>query len=351
MTSNVAQPRVLVTGGAGFLGINLCRLLLARGYPVRSMDIAPFAYPERDAVEAIQADIRDPDAVTRALTDVDLVVHCAAALPLSSKEEIHSTDVGGTQTLLQISGRQAVKRFIFISSTSVYGIPDHHPVYEQDRLHGVGAYGTAKVMAEQLCLESRSQGRCVPILRPKSFVGPERLGVFELLYEWAYEGRNFPVLGSGNNLYQLLDVADLCEVILLCLSKDERPVNDTFNVGAKSFGTMRENFQSVLDRAGHGKRIIGLPVGPAIALLKVLERMHLSPLYPWIYETAGCESFVSIDRMERQLGFTPRYSNSMALIRNYDWFVAHRAEFHGKIGVTHRVPWRKGALRLAKWFF
>ena len=302
----MAQPRVLVTGGAGFLGINLCRLLMARGYAVRSMDIAPFAYPERDVVEAMLADIRDPEAVTRAMADVDMVVHCAAALPLSSKEEIHSTDVGGTQTLLEISGRQAIKRFIFISSTSVYGIPDHHPVYEQDRLQGVGPYGTAKVMAEQLCLESRAQGLCVPILRPKSFVGPERLGVFELLYEWAYEGRNFPVLGSGNNLYQLLDVADLCEVILLCLTKDAREVNDTFNVGAKVFGTMRENFQSVLDRAGHGKRVIGLPVGPAIALLKVLERLHLSPLYPWIYETAGRESFVSIERMERQLGFTPR---------------------------------------------
>ena len=94
-----------------------------------------------------------------------------------------------------------------------------------------------------------------------------------------------------------------------------------------------------------------MPAGPAIALLKVLEALHLSPLYEWIYETAGCESFVSIDRMERQLGFTPRYSNRMALIRNYDWFVAHRAEYRGKSGVTHRVPWRKGALRLAKWLF
>ena len=110
--------------------------------------------------------------------------------------------------MLEIAGRQAIKRFIFISSTSVYGIPDHHPVYEQDRLHGVGPYGIAKIDAERLCLESRAQGLCVPILRPKSFVGPERLGAFELLYEWAYEGRNFPVLGSGNNRYQLLDVAD-----------------------------------------------------------------------------------------------------------------------------------------------
>jgi nucleoside-diphosphate-sugar epimerase len=347
----MAQPAILVTGGAGFLGINLCRHLLARGYAVRSMDIAPFDYPERDQVRVMQADIRDPNAVERAMAGVDMVVHCAAALPLSSREEIHSTDVGGTRTLLEVAARHAIARFIYISSTSVYGIPDHHPVFEHDRLQGVGPYGVAKISAEQLCLESRARGFCVPILRPKSFVGPERLGAFELLYDWAYAGRNFPVLGSGNNRYQLLDVADLCDAIVRCLAKDSNAVNDTFNVGAKVFGTMRENFQAVLDRAGHGKRVIGLPAGPVIGLLKALEALHLSPLYQWIYETAGRESFVSIERMERQLGFEPKYSNRMALIRNYDWYVAHRAEYEGKIGVTHRLPWKKGALRLAKWFF
>lgn len=345
------QPSILVTGGAGFLGINLCRHLSARGFTVRSMDIAPFDYPERDTVEVMQADIRDPIAVERAMAGMDIVVHCAAALPLASKQEIHSTDVGGTRTLLEIAARHPVGRFIYISSTSVYGIPDHHPVYEHDRLQGVGPYGAAKISAEQLCLEYRATGLCVPILRPKSFVGPERLGVFELLYDWAYDGRNFPVLGSGNNRYQLLDVADLCGVIFSCATQDAHAVNDTFNVGAKEFGTMRDNVQAVLDRAGHGKRVVSLPAGPVIELLKLLEVLHLSPLYQWIYETAARESFVSIERMESRLAFTPRYSNRTALIRNYDWYVEHRGEYRGRSGVTHRVPWKKGALQLAKSFF
>ncbi len=88
-----------------------------------------------------------------------------------------------------------------------------------------------------------------------------------------------------------------------------------------------------------------------IALLKALEGLHLSPLYQWIYETAARDSFVSIERIERQLGFAPLYSNRMALIRNYDWYVAHRSEFQGTTGLTHRLPWRKGALQLAKWVF
>lgn len=351
MFSEMPEPLLLITGGAGFLGINLCRHLLARGYRVRSMDIAPFDYLERTALDVQLADIRDAGAVERAMAGVDIVVHCAAALPLSSKEEIYSTDVEGTRTLLESAARHTIARFIFISSTSVYGIPDHHPVYEHDELHGVGPYGIAKISAERLCLEARMRGLCVPILRPKSFVGPERLGVFELLYDWAYAGKNFPVLGSGENRYQLLDVADLCDVIVLCATLNKEAVNATFNVGAKVFGTMRDNFQSVLDRAGHGKHVIGLPVQPVIGLLRLLESLHLSPLYQWIYETAARESFVSIERIESQLGFAPRYSNRMALIRNYDWYVANRAATLGKTGVTHRVPWKKGALQLAKWFF
>lgn len=341
----------LITGGSGFLGINLCRYVLARGHKVRTLDIAPFDYPERGAVEAIVGDVRHRDTVERAMANVEIVVHAAAALPLSRREDIFSTDAEGTRIVLEAAFSHGVSRVIFTSSTSVYGIPDHHPLLEEDRLQGVGPYGKAKIAAEKHCLSFRAMGHCVPVLRPKSFVGPERLGVFELLYDWAYEGRNFPVLGSGDNLYQLLDVEDLCEAIHLCATLDAARVNDTFNIGAKKFGTMRENFQAVLDRAGHGKHVVSLPALPVIWTLKLLEQLHLSPIYEWIYATATQESFVSIERLERCLGFAPRYSNQDALIRNYDWYVLHRDEYRGKTGISHRVPWKKGALRLAKYLF
>ena len=341
----------LITGGAGFLGINLVRFLLARGHAVRSLDIAPFDYPERGAVQAIQGDIRDPATVEPAMAGVDLVVHCAAALPLYAPEEISSTDVDGTRLLLESAQAHQVARFIHISSTAVYGIPDHHPIHEDDRLQGVGPYGEAKIRGEEVCLAFRAKGMCVPILRPKSFVGPERLGVFELLYDWAYDGRNFPVLGSGNNRYQLLDVEDLCRAIYLCATADRGLVNDTFNVGAQKFGTIRQDFQAVLDHAGHGGRIIGLPAPPVIWALRLLEWTRLSPLYKWVYETAAKDSFVSIERIESRLGFVPAYSNREALIRNYEWYVASRDKFRGTSGISHRAPWRQGVLRLAKHFF
>jgi nucleoside-diphosphate-sugar epimerase len=191
----------------------------------------------------------------------------------------------------------------------------------------------------------------VPILRPKSFVGPERLGVFALLYDWALDGRNFPVIGRGDNRYQLLDVEDLCTAIHHCLTLPAERVNDTFNIGAATFGTMRGDYQAVLDQAGFGKRIVGFPDAPAIWALRLLDQLGLSPLYTWVYETASKDSFVSIEKARRQLGWEPRYSNEDALLRNFAWYVANQERFAGASGITHRVPWKQGALGLLKRVF
>jgi nucleoside-diphosphate-sugar epimerase len=347
----VPPMKVLITGGAGFLGINLARYLLARGHVVRSIDIAAFDYPERSVVDVIDGDIRDRAAMGRAADGVDVIVHAAAALPLYSREKIFSTNVEGTRRVLEAAVAARVPRVIFTSSTAVYGVPDHQPIVEDDRLIGVGPYGQSKIAAEALCTEFRANGLCVPVVRPKSFIGPERLGVFALLYDWASTGHNFPLLGSGANHYQLLDVEDLCRAIELCATAPAAPANDTFNVAALRFATMREDFQAVLDRAGHGKRIVPLPAAPVVWALRALERLHLSPLYAWVYETATHESIVSVARIEARLGFTPRYSNREALIRNYDWYVANCARFTGRTGISHRTPWSQGVLRLAKAVF
>lgn len=346
------SQRVLVTGGSGFLGINLIRHLRGKGITdIRSIDLVPFDYPEKGEVDARVGDIRDTAALKRAMEGVTWVVHTAAALPLYSEQDIMTTDVDGTRNVMAAALEAGADRAVMISSTAVYGIPDHHPLLEDDRLIGVGPYGKAKIMAEEKCLEARKQGLCIPIIRPKSFIGPERLGVFALFYDWACTGHGFPMIGSGHNRYQLLDVEDLCEAIWLTLTLDRAKVNDTFNIGAKVFTTMREDYQAVLDEAGHGKKISGFPAAPMIWTLRFLELLHLSPLYKWVYETACEDSFVSIEKAERILGYAPKHSNKDALVRNYRWYVANLDSFKNASGVSHRVPWKQGILRFAKWFF
>ena len=114
---------------------------------------------------------------------------------------------------------------------------------------------------------------------------------------------------------------------------------------------MREDYQAVLDEAGHGKKIRGFPAAPMIWTLRFLEMLKLSPLYKWVYETAAEDSFVSVEKAEKILGYRPKYSNRQALVRNYHWYVDHLNQFKNASGVSHRVPWKQGILRLAKIFF
>ncbi|HZW40479.1 MAG TPA: NAD-dependent epimerase/dehydratase family protein [Ignavibacteriaceae bacterium] len=344
--------KYLVTGGSGFLGINLIRYLHEKGHEIVSLDIVDFDYKDMiGKITEIKGDIRDKAVVDKAVQGVDIVIHTAAALPLYKPEDIYTTDINGTRNLLEASEKYNVQRFIQVSSTAVYGIPDHHPLFENDKLDGVGPYGKAKIAAEEECLKFRNRGMCVPIIRPKSFIGPERLGVFALFYDWAKDGHGFPMIGSGNNRYQLLDVEDLCDAIYLTATLNKNIVNDTFNIGAKEFTTMKEDYQAVLDVAGYHKKIVGLPETPIIWTLKFLEALKLSPLYKWVYETASKDSFVSIEKAEKVLGYKPKFSNKDALIRNYKWYLEHLNEFKDTSGVSHRVPWKQGILSVAKKFF
>ena len=346
--------KVLVTGGSGFLGINLIRYLRTKGVDeIRVLDIADFDYPEQSEpwLKFLKGDVRDVAAVERSVEGCDVVVHCAAALPLYSEEDIYTTEVDGCRNVLAACRKFGCDRMIQISSTAVYGVPKKHPIYETDPIVGVGPYGHAKIEAEEICRAAIKEGYCVSIIRPKSFIGPERLGVFALFYDWAYTGHGFPMIGSGQNRYQLMDVEDLCGAIWSAMTYPKDVVNTEFNIGAKDFTTMREDYQAVLDKAGYGKKIRGTPVKPIVFILRVLEALKLSPLYPWVYETASADSFVSIEKAEKLLDFKPKYSNKDALIRNYEWYVAHLSEFAGKSGVSHRVPWKQGLLAVAKLFF
>ena len=120
--------------------------------------------------------------------------------------------------------------------------------------------------------------------------------------------------------------------------------------GAPHVGLALRTGPLAQEREGFGARVRSLPVAPAIAILRALERVHLSPLYPWIYETVVHDSFVAIEHARERLGWTPRHSNRDALLRNFAWYRAHAAELGGA-GVTHRVPWKQGALSLAKLAF
>ncbi len=183
------------------------------------------------------------------------------------------------------------------------------------------------------------------IVRPKTFVGPERLGVFEILFDWIREGRRIPILGPGENRYQLLAVEDLVDAVVRCF---DAPVGgEALNIGAGLFGTVRDDLQALIDHAGSSSRLWPVPVRPAELSLRALELAHLSPLAEWHYKTAHKDSFVSIEKARALLGWESQLSNAETLCATYDWYLAHLAQMRAA-GTTHRVPWNQQALGLLK---
>jgi nucleoside-diphosphate-sugar epimerase len=334
-----------ISGGAGFLGLHLARRLLADGHRVRTLDVAPL--DDRDlerAVDELRGDVRDPEYARRLVAGADVVVHAAAALPIqASRDSIRSVNVTGTEQVLEAARDAGVGRMVFISSTAVYGVPDRHPIREDDPLIGVGAYGQSKIDAEALCRVAAVE---TAIIRPKTFVGPERLGVFEILFDWIREGRRIYILGSGHNRYQLLAVEDLVEAIVRA-GAAPNGTREAFNIGATEFGTVRTDLQALIDHAGSSSRLQPVPVKPAELALGALERLRLSPLAEWHYKTAHRDSFVDVSKAQRVLGWQPRLSNREALIQTYDWYLANRERVRAP-GFTHRVPWNQQALGLLK---
>src|SRR3954454_5170576 len=334
-----------VSGGAGFLGLHLARRLLAEGHEVRTLDVAPLDDAELErSVQEPRGDIRDRDRVRELVAGADVVVHAAAALRIqASRASIRSVNVNGTEYVLDASRAARVQRVVFVSSTAVYGVPEKHPIEEDDPLVGVGSYGESKIDAEGLCRVAAVE---TTIVRPKTFIGPERLGVFEILFDWIREGRRIYVLGQGHNHYQLLAVEDLVDALVRAGTVPEAAA-ETFNVGATEFGTVRSDLQALIDHAGSDSRLQPVPVRPAELSLRTLELLRISPLAEWHYKTAHRDSFVDTSRAQRLLGWQPRLSNRHALIETYDWYLANR-ERVGSAGVTHRVPWNQQALGLLK---
>ena len=249
---------VLVTGGAGFLGMELVRRLVASGLRPRVLDVNDPNDPRvDDSIEFTKGDVRDVSTVADVTRGVDTVFHLAAAvLPTRGKANYTSINTGGTRNVLQASIDHGVQHVVHISTSAIYGIPKALPVTEETELRPMGYYGNAKREGEREVNKARERGLKVCILRPRTIIGTERLGIFHILFDWIKAGKRIPIIGSGDNLFQFVSARDVVSASILAADKQ---VNDDFNIGAEEFSTVRGDLESLVRHAGSGSRVVSIP--------------------------------------------------------------------------------------------
>ena len=277
-----------------------------------------------------------------------MVVHAAFASPRQSQEVIRNVNVGGTRNLCSGALAGGVRRFLLISSTIVLKQRRVHPLFQNSPLTRLDLYRKSRVEAETLASEYGSKGLPVVIVRPKTFFGPERVGAFAIIFECIRLGKPVPVLGNGQNRYQLLDIRDMAEGIRLLVATD---ANGVFFFGARSFHTIREDLQMLLDYADTGARLKFVPGAIARVILRGMELAAVVPLSEWHYMSASNkDSVVDISRAEQELGWQPERSNAQALVEAYDWYVKSMTAT-GAARTTHPVSLMHQALKRFSWIF
>ena len=310
--------RVLITGAAGFLGSHLVRVLGDAGWSVRGVDVAP-PPPDYPGERLVRADVTDRRAMAESAAGCDVVVDNAALVPVTraSAEAYRRVNVVGCRATLAAAA-QAGAYTVHISSSAIYGLPVELPVTEETPLAPFEPYGRSKAEAEAAVDDARAAGQPIASLRPRTLLGAGRLGLFDLIFGRVAAGRRVPMFGRGGNRIQMCDVDDFCTAVLSAI---ERRAEGHFNIGARSFGTVREDLQALAEHAGTGARLAPVPVSAIRAVLVPLALAGRSPFTEWHWRSAPEPFYFDVTKAMRELGWSPRRSNAEALANAYDHYV------------------------------
>jgi nucleoside-diphosphate-sugar epimerase len=182
----------------------------------------------------------------------------------------------------------------------------------------------------------------VAVIRPRTIIGPGRLGIFDLLFDWIRGGTPMFLLGSARKPFQLVSNHDIATSMRLA---SEVRANGDFNVGTDRFGSLREDLDALAESVGSRSRVVGIPAWLGRPALQLLDALRLSPLVDWHYKTVDKEFWFDCTRAEQELGWRARDSNLEMLQAAYRWYLEHR-DAGVPAGSVHRSPVARGLLRL-----
>jgi len=231
-----ARPRILVTGATGFLGMRLVELLTQRGYRVRALarKLSNIEKLKKLQAEIFFGDVASVDSLKPAFEGVDMVVHAAADTE-GREEDSELSTIQGTKNVIDLCQHYKIKRLVYISSCSVYGVADYKKnqvVTEEFSLERFpekrGHYSNAKFKAEESITEAIKKGQPITVLRPGTIFGPGG-EIFTPMMGFSFGSKVFGIIGMGKFVLPLVYIDNLVEAIITTIEKQES-VGKIFNV-------------------------------------------------------------------------------------------------------------------------
>lgn len=313
--------KILVTGGSGYFGETIAKKHLELGDLVTILDLNKPEIKHKN-LSFIECDINDKSLTSKIDLGFDIVHHNVAQVPIAKNKKIFwQVNKEGTENLLRSCQILKIKKIIHVSSSAIYGIPKKNPVSESDTANPMEEYGKAKYEAELICNEYIKKGLDISIIRPRTILGHGRLGIFSIVFEWIYSGRNIPVLDGGKNIYQFIHAEDLADA---CILASQKQGSDDFNIGAADFNSMSEVLNFVIKSTNSKSKVKSVPLRFAEFGMNITSFFGLSPLGPYHSLMYGRSMYFDISKAEKKLGFKPKYSNNQMLLEAYEYYVTNR---------------------------
>lgn len=335
----------LITGGCGFLGTHITNELLSRGEEIISLDV--WEAPDRsNDIDFRLGSVTDRDLIKSLMKGVDVVHHAAALVPLTKAgKQFHEVNAEGTRIVAEEAARAGVKYFVHTSSSAIFG-KSECPVTSNTEPKPVDTYGESKYQAEKILKEiADANNMPVIVVRPRTIIAANRMGIFQILFDWIKDGRNVYTIGDGTNKLQFLHASDLISCYMFLCEK-EKP--GFYNVGTDRYGTLEETLYSVIRHAGTKSRVKHLPRSLTSASLMMLDKLKLSPLAPYHYLVYGEDMYFDLSPLT-ELGWKPKYSNEEMLCEAYDIFLRNYDENRNIAGASaHRKPVKEKVLWILK---
>ena len=254
------ELKVVVTGGAGFIGSNLCGTLLEQGANVTAFDnlysgkIDSIKDLMDNGLNFIQEDIRDPAAIEKATKNCKIIFHLAAqtSVPLSMEnpKEDCEINVVGTLNVLE-AARKAGARMVFASSCAVYGNPEKRPTPETYPTHPIAFYGLTKLLGENYCrFYQETYGSEIVMLRIFNVYGPDCHGaIYDFLNKLRKTPDKLEVLGTGKQSRDFVYVSDMVDMLIKAATSPAASGN-TFNVGTGTTTSVAELAKMIVNILG-----------------------------------------------------------------------------------------------------
>lgn len=339
-----------ITGGSGFFGLHLIDRLLKEQQEVIVYDRMELdaSYRARPGVTYVHGDILDKAKLMETMKGCDVVHHNAAVLPVSrSGKRFREINVGGTRNVLEAALENGVKKVLFVSTSSVYGIPTELPITEQTTLTPMGDYGWSKYEAEQTVKQIReTHALDVSIVRPRTIIGTGRMGIFGILFDWIRRGKRIYIIGKGDNLYQFLSAPDLANA---CWLMTIRPCkNEDFILGARDYGTVKGDLEALIKHAQTTSKVQPTNAFIVRNILAFVDWLKISPLVDWHYKTPHKPFYFDITKARTMLGWEPKDSNASMFIETYDWYLKNHDKMDSQMGTTHRKNVKQGILKVLR---